>query len=82
MLQVQGRVEEAKQVPRRAATCPSSTDAAYQVGLALEQQGLGRDVLQVWENVLEQAPSAAVNEWPFFNKVRQRIAQLRAQLTP
>ena len=59
----------------------SSSDAAYHVGLALEQQGLGRDALQVWENLLEQAPSASVNERPFFNKVRQRIAQLRAQLT-
>lgn len=82
VLQAQGHVEEAKQVLRRAAACPSSSsDAAYHVGLALEQQGLGRDALQVWENVLEQAPSAAVNERPFFNKVRQRIAQLRAQLT-
>jgi cytochrome c-type biogenesis protein CcmH/NrfG len=76
-------VDEAKQVLRRAAACPSSSsDAAYHVGLALEQQGLGRDALQVWENVLEQAPSASVKERPFFNKVRQRIAQLRAQLTP
>jgi len=83
VLQAQGQVEEAKQVLRRAAACPSSSsDAAYHVGLALEQQGLGRDALQVWENVLEQAPSASVNERPFFNKIRQRIAQLRAQLTP
>ncbi|MEO6111377.1 MAG: tetratricopeptide repeat protein, partial [Nitrospiraceae bacterium] len=83
VLQAQGQVGEAKQVLRRAAACPSSSsDAAYHVGLALEQQGLGRDALQVWENVLEQAPSASVNERPFFNKVRQRIAQLRAQLTP
>ncbi|HEV8619447.1 MAG TPA: tetratricopeptide repeat-containing serine protease family protein [Nitrospiraceae bacterium] len=82
VLQAQGRVEEAKQVLRRAAACPSSSsDAAYHVGLALEQQGLKRDALQVWENVLEQAPSASVNERPFFNKIRQRIAQLRAQLT-
>jgi Tfp pilus assembly protein PilF len=83
VLQAQGQVEEAKQVLRRAASCPSSSsDAAYYVGLALEQQGLRREALQVWENVLEQAPSAAVNERPFFNKIRQRIAQLRAQLTP
>ena len=52
------------------------------MGLALEQQGLGRDALQVWEDVLKQAGSASVNERPFFNKIRQRIAQLRAQLTP
>ena len=33
-----------------AAACPSSSSyAAYHVGLALEQQGLGRDALQVWE---------------------------------
>ena len=48
VLQVQGRVEEAKQVLRCAAVCPSSSsDAAYHVGLALEQQGLRRDALQV-----------------------------------
>ncbi|HYM88992.1 MAG TPA: hypothetical protein VES92_07725, partial [Nitrospiraceae bacterium] len=77
------QVEDAQQVLRRAAACPSSsTDAAYHVGLALEQQGLRREALQVWENVLEQAPSASVNERPFFNKIRQRIAHLRAQLTP
>jgi len=83
VLQARGQVEEAKQALRRAAACPSSSsDAVYHVGLALEQQGLGRDALQVWEDFLEQAPSAAVNERPFFNKIRQRIAQLRAQLTP
>jgi tetratricopeptide (TPR) repeat protein len=83
VLQAQGQVEEAKQVFKRAAACPSSSsDAAYHVGIALEQQGLGREALQVWENVLEQAPRASVNERPFFNKIRQRIAQLRAQLTP
>jgi Tfp pilus assembly protein PilF len=83
VLQAQGQVDEAKQVLRRAAACPSSSsDAAYHVGLALEQQGLGRDALQVWEDVLGQAHSTSVNERPFFNKVRQRIAQLRAQLTP
>ena len=71
------------QVLRRAAACPSSSsDAAYHVGLALEQQGLGRDALQVWEDFLEQAPSASVNERPMLNKIRQRIAQLRVQPTP
>lgn len=81
VLQAQGQVEEAQQVLRRAAACPSSSsDAAYHVGLALEQQGLGRDALQVWEDVLGQAPSASVNERPMLNKIRQRIAQLRAQL--
>ena len=83
VLQAQGQVEEAKQVLRRAAACPSSSsDAAYHVGLALEQQGLGWDALQVWEDVLERTHSASVNERPFFNKIRQRIAQLRTQLTP
>jgi Tfp pilus assembly protein PilF len=83
VLQAQGQADEAKQVLRRAAACPSSSsDAAYHVGLALEQQGLGREALQVWEDVLGQAHSASVNERPFFNKIRQRVAQLRAQLTP
>ena len=57
-------------------------DAAYRVGLALEQQGLGLDALQVWEDFLEQAHSASVNERPMLNKILQPIAQLRAQLTP
>ncbi|HYM89608.1 MAG TPA: trypsin-like peptidase domain-containing protein, partial [Nitrospiraceae bacterium] len=44
VLQAQGQVEDAQQVLRRAAACPSSsTDAAYHVGLALEQQGLRRE---------------------------------------
>jgi hypothetical protein len=61
-------VEEAKQVLRRATACPSSSfDAAYHMGLALEQQGLGRVALQVWEDVLRQADSASVNERPFFS---------------
>jgi tetratricopeptide (TPR) repeat protein len=81
VLQAQGQVDEAKQVLRRAAACPSSSsDAAYHVGLALEQQGLGQDALQVWEDVLGQAHSASVTEQPILNKIRQRIAQLRAQL--
>jgi Tfp pilus assembly protein PilF len=83
VLQAQGQVDEAQQVLRRAAACPSSSsDAAYHVGLALEQQGLGQDALQVWEDVLGQAHSASVTEQPILNKIRQRIAQLRAQLTP
>ena len=83
VLQAQGQVDEAKQVLRRAAACPSSSsDAAYHMGLALEQQGLGQDALQVWEDVLEQAHSATVIERPILNKIRQRVAQLRAQLTP
>jgi S1-C subfamily serine protease/regulator of sirC expression with transglutaminase-like and TPR domain len=81
VLQAQGRPDEAKQVLKRAAACPSSSpDAAYHVGLALEQQGLGRDALQVWEDFLGQAHSASVNERPILNKIRQRITQLRAQL--
>ena len=47
---------------------------AYHVGLALEQQGLERDALQVWEDVLGQAHSASVTERPILNKIRQRIA--------
>jgi hypothetical protein len=35
-----------------------------------------------WEDVLGQAHSASVNEQPTLNKIRQRVAQLRAQLTP
>jgi Tfp pilus assembly protein PilF len=83
VLQAQGHVEEAQQVIRRAAACPSSSsDAAYRVGLALEQQGLGRDALQLWEDFLGQAHGASVNERPILDKIRQRITQLRAQLTP
>lgn len=83
VLQAQGQVDEAKQILRRAAACPSSSSyAAYQMGLALEQQGLARDALQVWEDGLEQAHSASVNERPILNKIRQHIAQLRAQVTP
>ena len=83
VLQAQGQVEEAQQVLRRAAACPSSSsETAYHVGLALEQQGLGRDALQVWEDFLGQAHSASVNERPILNKIQQRITQLRAQLTP
>jgi Tfp pilus assembly protein PilF len=82
VLEAQGRGEEATQVLRRAAACPASFDAAYQVGLALEQQGHGRDAVQVWEEVLEQAPRAAVNEQPLLKTIRQRLAQLRTQLTP
>ena len=81
VLQAQGQVDEAKQVLRRAAACPTSSSyAVYQVGLALEQQGLGHDAIQVWEDVLGQAHSATVIERPILNKIRQRVAQLRAQL--
>ena len=52
------------------------------MGLALKDQGLGRDALQVWEEALKQADSASVNERPMLNKIRQRVAQLRNQLTP
>lgn len=83
VLQAQGHVEEAQQVLRRAAACPSSSsDTAYQVGLALQHQGLERDALQVWEDFLGQAHSPSVTERPIINKIRQRITQLRAQLTP
>jgi Tfp pilus assembly protein PilF len=83
ILQAQGRAEEAKQVLRRAAACPlPSSYAGYQVGLALERQGLGQDALQVWEDVLGQAHSASAYERPLLNKIRQRIAQLRGQLLP
>jgi Tfp pilus assembly protein PilF len=83
VLQAQGQVDEAKEVLRRAAACPSSSSyAAYHVGLVLEQQGLGHDALQVWQDVLEHAHGTSVNERPILNKIRQRIAQLRAQLKP
>jgi hypothetical protein len=66
VLRAQDQVEEAKQVLRRAAACPSSSsDAAYHVGLALEQQGLGRDALQVWEDVFEQALVPRSTSAPF-----------------
>ncbi len=35
-----------------------------------------------WEDVLGQARSVSVTERPIFNKIQQRVAQLRAQLTP
>ena len=83
VLQAQGQMDEAKQVLRRAAACPTSSSyAAYHMGLALEQQGLGQDALQVWEDVLGQAHSASVNERPILNKIQERIARLRVQLTP
>ena len=77
-------MDEAKQVLRRAAACPSSSSyGAYHVGLVLEQQGLGQDALQVWQDVLAQAQQGtSVNERPILNKIQQRIAQLRAQLKP
>ena len=82
VLQTQGLVEEAKQVLMRAAACPSSSSyTAYHVGLALEQQGLGRDALKLWENVLVQTHGATVNERTILNKIQQRVAQLRVQIT-
>ena len=82
-LQAQGQMEEAQQVFKRVAACPSSSSyAAYHVGLVLEQQGLRYDALQVWQDVLEQAQGTSVNERPILNKIQQRIAQLRAQLKP
>ena len=83
VLQAQGRRDEAMQILRRVAACPSSSSyAAYYVGLALEQQGLGRDALEVWEDFLGQAPSTSFNERPILNKIRQRVAQIRTQLKP
>lgn len=83
VLRAQGRVDEAMQVLSRAAACPSpSSYAAYHVGLELEQQGLGRDALQVWEDFLGQAHRSSVNERPILDKIQQRVAQLRAQLEP
>jgi Tfp pilus assembly protein PilF len=83
VLRAQGQMEEAQQVLKRVASCPSSSfDAAYRVGLELELQGLGREALQVWEKVLGDAPSVSMNEQPLITKIRQRIAQLRVQLTP
>ena len=83
VLQTQGLMDEAIQVLRRAAACPSSSSyAAYHMGLALEQQGLGRDALQLWEQFLVQTNSASVIERPMLDKIQQRVAQLRAQLKP
>ena len=83
VLQAQGRLEEAKQVLRRAAACPSSSSyMAYHVGLALEQQGLRRDALQIWQDALGRTPGPPINEQLILKKIQQRVAQLRAQLTP
>ena len=83
VLQAQGQAEEAKQVLRRAAACPSSSsDAIYRIGLALERQGLGSDALQLLQTFLVQAHSVPINERPILDKIRQRISQLRAQLSP
>ncbi len=82
VLHAQGRGEEARQVLRHAAACPSSSETAYHVGLALEQQGLGRDALQVWEDFLGQAPNGSVYERPLLEKIQRRVTQLRAQLKP
>lgn len=83
VLQAQGRADEVTQVLKRAAACPSSSpDAAYHMGLALEQQGLIREAMQVWEDVLQQADRVSITERPILNKIRQRIAQRRTQLTP
>jgi Tfp pilus assembly protein PilF len=82
VLQAQGRVEEAQQVLKRAAACPpSSSYVAYRLGLALEQQGLRRDAIEVWEDCLDRH-SASLNEQSILNKIRQRITQVRAHLTP
>ena len=39
------------------------------MGLALKDQGLGRNALQVWEEVLKEAHNASVNERPMLNKI-------------
>ena len=82
VLYAQGRGEEARQVLRRAAACPSSSDTAYHVGLALEQQGQGRDALQVWEDFLGQTSNGSIYERPLLEKIQQRVAQLRVQFKP
>ena len=83
VLQAQGHVEEAQQVLRRAAACPStSSDAAYHLGLALERQGLRHDALRVWEDFLGRTQRTSLNEPLMLTKIRQRITHLRAQLTP
>jgi Tfp pilus assembly protein PilF len=83
VLQAQGQVEEAQQVLRRAAACPiSSSYAAYRIGLALEQHGLTHDALRVWEDFLGRSHPVSVNEQPMLTKIQQRIAHLRAHLTP
>jgi tetratricopeptide (TPR) repeat protein len=81
VLQGQGRAEEATQVLRRAAACPSSSSyTAYHVGLALEQHGLRTEALQIWEDVLGHTNGTPVNERTLLNKIQQRATQLRAQL--
>src|ERR1700675_4663307 len=64
------------------------------VSLAIGSNGSDRNLLisemsksvqnssvEVWEECLGHAHSASVTERPILNKIRQRIAQLRAQLT-
>jgi tetratricopeptide (TPR) repeat protein len=80
VLHAQGRTEEAKEVLRRVAACPSSSYTAYHVGLAFEQQGLGRDALQIWEDILRQTDTTSVTELTILKQIRQRAAQLRSQL--
>jgi Tfp pilus assembly protein PilF len=82
VLQAQGQAEEAQQIFTRAAACPASSSDVYHQGRVLEQQGLRREALQVWEDFLERAHSASLDERPLFKKIRQRVTQLRAQLTP
>ena len=52
------------------------------VDKAVDAIGLGREALHVWEDFLERAQSLSLNERPILTKIRQRIARLRAQLTP
>jgi hypothetical protein len=65
------------------------------VSLAIGSNGSDRNLLisvmsksvqnssvEVWEDCLGHAHSVSVNEQPTLNKIRPRIAQLRAQLMP
>jgi hypothetical protein len=64
----------------RSHSIPISFDRPFKT--RVQQQVLGRDALEVWEDFLGQAPSASVNQRPMLNKIQQRIAHLRTELTP
>lgn len=81
VLKGQGRIEEAAESFRRSAQCPpSSSFAAYRLGLELEQHGQHSNALHVWNTFLRRAERLPSNELPIVTKIRQRASQLRASV--
>ncbi|HEX2056125.1 MAG TPA: trypsin-like peptidase domain-containing protein, partial [Nitrospiraceae bacterium] len=81
VLKGQGLLEEAAESFRHSAQCPpSSSFAAYKLGLDLEQQGQSSTALHVWNNFLRRADRLPSNELPILTKIRQRASQLRASV--